>query len=180
MLKRITVAALALSLLTACTPEQLNVLEEHTGPLAPDTRQTLLDLPDDVLVISGIEVHTDGSRVERQAPEGSRCPEHYSAAMRAGWTHEQWSKVDFIMWRESRCNPRAYNGRGRDDSYGGMQLNMKAHRKWVGPLVDWDFTRLYDPETNLRIAKQLYDKARKMYGCGFQPWRTTKQRHWCN
>lgn len=180
MLKRITIAALALSLLTACTPEQLAVLEEHTGPIAPDARQTLLGLPDDVLVISGVEVHPDGSRVERKAPAGSKCPEHYGAAMRAGWAASQWSKLDFIMWRESRCKPTAYNGRGRDDSYGLLQINMKAHRSWVGPLVGWDFTRLYQPETNLRVARELYDRARKMFGCGFQPWRTTKQRHWCN
>lgn len=140
MLKRITVAALALSLLTA-TP----VDAHHTG-----------------------------------APDGSRCPQHYAAAMAAGWKASHWSKIDFIMWRESRCNPRAYNGRGRDNSFGLMQLNMRAHKSWVGPFVGWDFSVLYDPITNLAFGKALYDRARQMYGCGFQPWRTTKQRHWCN
>ena len=140
MLKRITVAALAISLLTV-TPAEAH----HTG-----------------------------------APDGSKCPQHYAAAMQAGWSPEQWPKVDFIIWRESRCNPRAYNGRGRDNSFGLMQLNMKAHKSWVGPFVGWDFSVLYDPMTNLAFAKALYDRAQKMYGCGFQPWRTTKQRHWCN
>lgn len=116
----------------------------------------------------------------RKAPANSRCPQHYQAAMNAGWTHSQWAQIDFIMWRESRCQPTAYNGRGRDNSYGLMQLNMRAHRSWVGPMVGWDFTRLYQPETNLRVAKHLYDKARTMFGCGFQPWKTSNQRHWCN
>jgi hypothetical protein len=172
MLKRITIAALALSLLTACTPEQLAVLEEHTGPITPDARQTLLGLPDDVLVISGVEVHPDGSRVERKAPAGSKCPQHYGAAMRAGWKADHWQKLDAIMWRESRCKPTAFNGnRGTGDhSLGAVQINLLAHKSWVGPMVGWDFTRLYNVETNLRVAKVLYDK------CGWGPW--TKP-YWC-
>jgi len=136
-----------------------------------------------VLAITGVfalAVPATAEFTPQKAPAGSRCPQHYNAAMAAGWTHAQWSKIDFIMWRESRCIPTAYNGRGRDNSYGLMQLNMKAHRSWVGPLVGWDFTQLYNPTTNLRVAKQLYDRARPMFGCGFQPWKTTKQRHWCN
>ena len=140
MPKRITVAALAISLLTA-TPAEAH----HTG-----------------------------------APAGSKCPQHYAAAMAAGWSPEHWQRLDYIMWRESRCKPTAYNGRGRDNSFGLMQLNMKAHKSWVGPFVGWDFSVLYDPQTNLAFGKALYDRARQMYGCGWQPWRTTKQRHWCN
>ena len=120
------------------------------------------------------------SAVPAQAHHTSRCPQHREAALRAGWSESQWSRLDLIMWRESRCQPTAYNGRGRDDSYGLLQLNMRAHRSWVGPLVNWDYTRLYEPETNLRIARQLFDRARRMFGCGWQPWRTTRQRHWCN
>lgn len=171
---------ISIAVFAGCTPEQLTVLEQHTGTLSPEIRQILIDMPDDVLVISGIDVYPDGVQVERSAPSGSRCPQHYRTAMNAGWSHSQWSKIDFIIWRESRCKSNAYNGKGRDNSYGLMQLNMKAHKSWVGPMVNWDFTQLYNPSTNLRIAKHLYDKARKTFGCGFQPWKTTKQRHWCN
>jgi hypothetical protein len=120
------------------------------------------------------------SSVPAEARSSSRCSEHRQAALNAGWSPAQWERLSLIIWRESRCQPTAYNGRGRDDSYGLMQLNMRAHRSWVGPLVGWDFTKLYQPETNLRVARQLYDRARRMFGCGWQPWRTTKQRSWCN
>jgi hypothetical protein len=113
-------------------------------------------------------------------PKNSKCPQHYNTAIAAGWTADQWSKLDVIIWRESRCFSDVHNTKGRDNSYGLLQLNMKAHKKWVTPLVDGDFTRLFDPETNLRIGRVLYGKAKEAYGCGFQPWKTTKQKHWCN
>ena len=153
-LYRLLTACAAIVVFNACMPEQLPAINNYIG--------------------------TPASTVKRQAPAGSRCPQHYTAAMNAGWTHDQWSKIDFIMWRESRCTSTAYNGRGRDNSYGLMQLNMKAHKSWVGPMVNWDFTQLYNPTVNLTVAKALYTRAQKMFGCGFQPWKTTKQRHWCN
>ena len=112
------------------------------------------------------EAHHNG------APSGSKCPQHYAAAIRAGWKPGDWRKLDAIMWRESRCKPSAFNGsnRTRDTSYGVVQLNMRAHRSWVGPMVGWDFTRLYHVETNLRVARKLYER------CGWGPW--TKP-YWC-
>lgn len=181
MRRSITVAILGALALTACTPEQLATWEQINGsPFTEAQRSELAALPDSPLVLGALTVNPDGSMIENRAPSGSKCPQHYGAAMRAGWKPSHWARLDYIMWRESRCNPRAYNGRGRDDSYSLLQLNMRAHRSWVGPLVGWDFSKLYDPETNLRIGKVLYDKARRMYGCGWQPWRTTRQRHWCN
>lgn len=112
------------------------------------------------------------------APAGSRCGEHYAAALQAGWPASDWKRLDHIMWRESRCQPGVHNGKGRDDSYGLIQLNMKAHRSWVGPLVDWDFTRLYDPVTNLEVGRQIYDKAVGYWDCGWRPW-TTRSARWC-
>lgn len=101
-----------------------------------------------------------------QAPAGSRCPQHYATALSAGWAPAEWAKLDRIMYRESRCQPTAYNGNRntRDDSYGLVQLNMLAHKNWVGPILEWDFNRLFDPQTNLYVARVLYSK------CGFGPW----------
>lgn len=114
-----------------------------------------------------------------QAPAGSKCGEWFDEALAAGWSVEQWPILDAIMWRESRCRPDVYNGRGRDRSYGLLQLNMRAHRSWVRPLVDGDFTRLWDPVTNLTVGRALFDKATDMYGCGWKPWVTRKTRGWC-
>lgn len=172
-------AAIAcLVLLTSCTPAQLATLERLYGDM-PDRR--VLRLPDAPGTLhDGRTLNLDGSITAPVAPAGSRCPQHYTASLAAGWTVGDWSKLDYIMYRESRCIPTAYNGRGMDDSYGLLQNNMKAHRSWVGPLVGWDFSRLFDPVTNLRIGRTLYHKARAAYGCGWQPWRATNSAGWCN
>lgn len=107
-----------------------------------------------------------------------RCPEFREAALAAGWSEQDWPRLDQIIWRESRCVPTVHNGRGRDDSYGLMQLNMRAHRAWVRPLVDGDFARLFDPATNLTVARHLFERAEDAYGCGWQPWATRRAR-WC-
>ena len=112
------------------------------------------------------------------APEGSLCPQWFAAALAAGWPESDWQRIDYVMWRESRCTPSVHTVANRDDSYGLVQLNMKAHRRWVGPLVGGDFTQLLDPATNLAVARQLFNMAQTTYGCGWQPWQTRKTR-WC-
>lgn len=91
----------------------------------------------------------------------------HDLAMQAGFADKDWKWLSCVINREtgSTGRPDLHNGEGRDDSYGLMQLNMRAHKKWVGPLVDYDFNRLYDPLTNLTIAYTLYEKA------GRSPWR---------
>lgn len=110
----------------------------------------------------------------------TRCIEHRQAALDAGWSEADWPRLSQIIWRESRCQPQVHNRRGRDDSYGLMQINLRAHRNWVRPLVDGDFTRLFDPATNLVVARVLYEKAVDAYGCGWQPWTTRRTRGWCS
>jgi hypothetical protein len=117
---------------------------------------------------------------DADAPTGSKCGQWFDEALTAGWSPEQWPILDAIMWRESRCDPTVYNGRGRDRSYGLLQLNMKAHRAWVSPLVDADFTRLWDPVTNLTVGRALFTMAETQMGCGWQPWVTRRTRVWCH
>lgn len=77
-----------------------------------------------------------------------------------------------IMWRESRCDPNQYNGRGRDRSYGLLQINTKVTRRidlWSElqrrcGLVARE--QLFDPATNIACAAKLY----RAYGT--RPWRT--------
>lgn len=45
-------------------------------------------------------------------PDWARCAEHWSAARQAGWTEDQMSTLDYIMFRESRCNAGALNRYG--------------------------------------------------------------------
>lgn len=169
--KILVLAGIAI-LTAACTPIQLQQFSEVTGvTFDAQTEQDLLALPDAPMRVNNGMIHPDGTYEQYVAPAGSKCPQWYDEAMSAGWTHTDWSKLDRVIWRESRCDNTVYNGRGRDNSYGLMQLNMLAHRGWVGPLVGWDFNRLYDPVTNFTIARELYNKARSAYGCGWQPWR---------
>ena len=90
--------------------------------------------------------------------------------MSAGFTPADWPTLDRIIWRESRCQPDASNIDADDDSHGLMQLNLKAHQKWIGPIVQWNYALLYNGELNLFLARILADKAEAAYGCKWQPW----------
>lgn len=61
-----------------------------------------------------------------------------------------------VMECESTNNPRAYKA----GNYGLFQINQ-IH----GARVGWDLDLLYDPETNVRIAHDLYRAS------GWTPWR---------
>lgn len=73
---------------------------------------------------------------------------------------------DRVMYRESRCDPTAYNGRGRDRSYGLLQINTKG-ANWGELQRRCGLTsrdQLFDARTNIACAAQLY----KVYGK--KPW----------
>lgn len=96
------------------------------------------------------------------------CPTLFHSAMRAGWTWNEWPNLARIMWRESRCDASQTNLRGRDRSYGLLQINTKG-RLWTWP-IGWGETRtlpelcdltaredLLDVDTNLRCGRLLYE-----------------------
>lgn len=70
-----------------------------------------------------------------------------------------------IAEAESGGNPRAYNGVGRDDSYGLWQINMKAHT--LGDLGITSKDALYDPVTNARAMVKISKS-----GATWSPWST--------
>ena len=66
-----------------------------------------------------------------------------------------------IAMAESSGNPRAFNGRGNDSSYGLWQINMQgslgpARRAQFGLSQNED---LYDPMTNARAALAIYSSS---------------------
>lgn len=93
----------------------------------------------------------------------------HQTALDAGWAEGEWRWLACVIWRESRGDPSVFNGRGRDQSYGLLQLNMRAHAGWVGPLVEGDYSRLFDPAINLTVGRSLYEQA------GPGPWRTRRK-----
>lgn len=170
-MKKTLLALAAMFALQSCTPEQISTFERLSGvDLPADLEQEALNAVDAPVNTPWGVIEVDGSLTPYKAPSGSRCPQFYDEALAAGWPKAQWNRIDYIMYRESRCDPSQYNGKGRDNSYGLMQLNMKALKSWVGPLVGWDFTKLYDPYTNLSIARQLYHRAIGYWNCGWRPW----------
>ena len=80
---------------------------------------------------------------------------------RAGFPEEVVPTMTAITYAESGGNPYAHNpnaGTG-DNSYGLLQINMLGgmgpeRRRWFGLNSD---DQLFDPDTNFRAAKQIYD-----------------------
>lgn len=98
-----------------------------------------------------------------QADAGLRCPQYASLLQQYGLP---LSYFDYVMWRESRCQRTAYNGRGRDRSYGLLQINTRGSNwtelQWRCRLTSRD--QLFNARTNISCAAKLY----KAYGR--RPW----------
>ena len=105
-------------------------------------------------------VKTDTHQVTDPGPlvayaEGEPCGQWWHLAQDVGWPAEQMSTVAYVMHRESRCNPDAYNSQscgGGNHAIGLMQL------------CGWGGRELFDPETNLRKALELWQRS------GWRPW----------
>lgn len=107
-------------------------------------------------------------------PDGS-CSEWYPVALEAGWSIDQLQKLGRIMWRESNCIHDIAN---KTYSYGLTQIEWSAHKGWLESEFNITVREdLYDPYTNLLVAKWLFDYAKDSYGCGWQPWYMSGD--WC-
>ena len=88
-------------------------------------------------------------------PKG--CAEYVADAISAGWPADQAPMLARVMFRESRCNPRAYNGADTNGgSRGLMQING-THETWLikaGIITKID--DLFYPDVNIRAALHLY------------------------
>lgn len=154
-----SVAALATSV-TACTPTQIEKwVEWH----AEDPAAAQEWVANDCGELCTNDANHDGvvdrqaaQRTEQIASSGGssassagRCVgyEGLLAAHSPGWNVEQMSR---IMYRESRCNPGAYN---RSGATGLLQV-LKSHCGWlssrVGPC------NLTSPDYNIRAAAELW------------------------
>lgn len=93
------------------------------------------------------------------ADETKRCPQWESLIAEYGLPVETFS---FIMWRESRCNPKAHNktlNRNGTQDYGLVQANSS----WKTVTANTCGTPygkmnvLFNPRCNLAVAKYLYE-----------------------
>jgi Transglycosylase SLT domain len=88
-------------------------------------------------------------------PKG--CAEYVADAITAGWPADQAPMLARVMFRESRCNPLAYNGADTNGgSRGLMQING-THETWLieaGIITKLD--DLFYPDVNIAAAVHLY------------------------
>jgi Transglycosylase SLT domain len=91
--------------------------------------------------------------VAPSAPAGSACPQWYATALSAGWPASQWRNVDYVMHRESRCQPGVTSRAG---AAGLMQL-MPMWWHGLNPYNGWN---------NLFLAHRLW------LDQGWRPWHT--------
>ncbi len=90
-----------------------------------------------------------------EVPGWARCPEWWPLARQVGWPDDQMATVDYVMHRESRCDPGATGSpvRGKR-ALGLMQL------------LGWDCPPdgCHDPASNLAKALELWRHS------GWRPW----------
>ena len=81
-------------------------------------------------------------------------------AVQGGFSQKDAPLVAKIAMGESSGNPMAFNGKGADQSYGIMQINMLGdmgpeRRSQFGLTTNED---LYDPLTNMKAAYKIYQQ----------------------
>lgn len=107
-------------------------------------------------------------------PNGD-CSQWYPVALQAGWEYDQLTKLGRIIFKESSCQHDIAN---KTYSYGLTQIEWSAHKSWLqSEFGITEREELYDPYTNLVVARWLYDYADEHYGCGWQPWYMSG--NWC-
>lgn len=137
----------------------------------------------DFMSLQSVEVVS--SSVEENDYE---CSEWHDLARSVGWEEENIPRLDYVMWRESRCDPSAHNKSDpASGSRGLIQINGYWCRKsqftnssggWLedqGVLSSCD--ELFDPEVNLRAGLAIFNYSEQR-GCGWGPW-TTRNTRWC-
>jgi len=117
-------------------------------------------------------------------PPTARCGQWWGLAARAGWQPEHMETLDYVMWRESRCDPAQHNKTLNRDKSTDIGLTQVNDRSWcmptrwypggylqtIGVLRNVGCEELFDPFNNLVAAKAIYDYAKEANGNGWQPW----------
>jgi hypothetical protein len=146
---------------TPSLPTPTPVTTLITLPIAPETTTTTVPVPSDAL-----------------------CPQWWTLAIDAGWTLDLLPTLDYVMWRESRCLPDQHNTTLNKDGSSDMGLTQVNDRSWclgtrwypngylqtVGVLNYVGCNELFDPYTNLKAAKAIYDYSLRENDAGWQPW----------
>ena len=120
-----------------------------------------------------------------QPPADARCPQWWATAREAGWTDDLLPTLDYVMWKESRCQPEVHNTTLNKDGSSDIGLTQINDRSWceptrwyslgylrtIGILSTVGCEQLFDPYLNLLSAKAIHDYALEHNGNGWQPWK---------
>lgn len=120
-------------------------------------------------------------------PEGLLCPDYYLLAKDVGWNESELERLDYVIWRESRCQTSAHN---KYDPSSGSRGIIQINGFWCRPneytkngfLQDHGVVNscedLFDPKINLQAGLAIYNYGVDKHGCGWGPW-STKRSAWC-
>jgi len=86
--------------------------------------------------------------------DGWECPEWMDTARLAGWPEDQLRKLSYVIYRESRCDPSAFNG---DDPIGGSLGLIQINRYWCTSNMYWPDGYLQVRDSGVTTCDDLYD-----------------------
>lgn len=153
-------------------------VSEPTPPTpTPTPETTLITLPD--------ASQTTSTTTTMPISADARCPQWWPLAVEVGWTLDLLPTLDYVMWRESRCDPTQHNTTLNADGSTDVGLTQINDRSWclgtrwypkgylqtIGALPTVGCEQLFDPHLNLVSAKAIYDYALEHNGNGWQPWK---------
>ena len=144
------------------TAIQTNPTVVVTTTVAPTTTTTTTTIPQTTTtevdwagVAASIQLGIDEAR-----GIWGKCGEWHDLAIQVGWPEEEWSHLQQVIYRESRCQADAWNGADA----GLTQIN-RIHSEWISQM-GWSFPNdMFDPEKNLTFAFRLWETS------GWRPWR---------
>ena len=104
-------------------------------------------------------------------PVTAKCPQWWDNAVEAGWKRKELATLDFVMWRESRCDASAFNP---DDPNGGSRGLVQINGFWTPYLRSRGVLKrsqgLFNPDVSLRSALVIFEYGVERYGHGWGPW----------
>jgi len=112
-------------------------------------------------------------------PADAYCGGWWNLAREVGWSEENLPKLDYVIHRESRCLPEAFNAKDPNGGSAGLtQINYfwtsKTRYYPRGYLQTLDVLKnrneLFEPRTNLLAALTIFRYSEEVNGCGWKPW----------
>jgi Lysozyme like domain len=120
--------------------------------------------------LGGVSPEAQGTRgpmgeFDLSKPETTRGAAVVRALYNAGFRGEELTRMAAISYHESSWDPTRSNTKGRDNSHGLFQINIKP---WLdkGQTPPWTIEELKDPYRSAEIARQYYIDR------GYEPWTT--------